>query len=317
MNIYNRNEIPKHLIEFFEPAELGLEATPAEYVAALVDVFGLVRELLADDGTLWLNLGDSYANDAKWGGSTGGKHVQALHGDSGIGRGKKMTGMRPKNLLGIPWRVAFALQEAGWYLRQDIIWHKPNPMPESVTDRCTKAHEYMFLLSKRERYFFDSEAIKEQSVTDDPRRPYGSKGAWDLDGRPEEQRPNGKLRAPANVKRGDFNGDTNDLHGREAFRSFTETRNRRSVWTVSTAPYSGAHFATFPPALIEPCILAGSRTGDTVLDPFFGSGTTGEVAVNLGRNWIGCELNPEYAPLQQARTAQGGLALATVTEEWK
>ncbi len=303
------------LRDYGHAGQIGLEATPDEFVAALVEVFGLVRELLADDGVLWLNLGDSYAgggghspNAPSSATSKSGKYGEALK-SGGI---KPQGIIKPKDLIGIPWRVAFALQADGWYLRQDIIWHKPNPMPESVTDRCTKAHEYMFLLSKRERYFFDSEAIKEQSVTDDPRRPYGSKGAWDLDGRPEEQRPNGKLRAPANVKRGDFNGDTNDLHGREAFRSFTETRNRLSVWTVSTAPYSGAHFATFPPALIEPCILAGSRPGDTVLDPFFGSGTTGEVAGNLGRNWIGCELNPEYAPLQQARTAQGGLALDAV-----
>lgn len=305
------------LRDYGHPGQLGLEATPAEYVAALVDVFGLVRELLADDGTLWLNLGDSYANDAKWGGSTGGKHVQALHGDSGIGRGKKMTGMRPKNLLGIPWRVAFALQEAGWYLRQDIIWHKPNPMPESVTDRCTKAHEYLFLLSKNERYYFDSVAIQERSVTEDTRRPYGSKGAWDMDGRPEEQRPNGKPRGKGGKfafrGQGHFRVADAGPANREG-RDMADvgagvTRNRRSVWTVPTAPYSGAHFATFPPALIEPCILAGSRTGDTVLDPFFGSGTTGEVAGNLGRNWIGCEINDQYAPLQKERTAQGGLAL--------
>lgn len=243
-----------------------------------------MRELLADDGVLWLNLGDSYANDAKCGGSTGGKHVQALHGDSGIGRGKKTTGMRPKNLLGIPWRVALALQEDGWNLRQDIIWHKPNPMPESVTDRCTKAHEYIFLMSKRERYYFDHTAIQE----------------------PETMKPQRRLtrrKANPNAK----------VHGmpeyRQAEGGVGGVRNKRSVWSVNTAPYGGAHFATFPPALIEPCILAGSRTGDTVLDPFFGSGTTGEVAGRLGRNWIGCELNPDYMPLQRARTAQAGLAL--------
>ena len=301
------------LRDYGHPGQLGLEATPAEFVAAMVEVFGLVRELLADDGVLWLNLGDSYA------GYWGKKYAHKPFGDDRTADIStppnkespdfKKWGIKPKDLIGIPWRVALALQADGWYLRQDIIWHKPNPMPESVTDRCTKAHEYLFLLSKSERYFFDAEAIKEESVTDDPRRPYGSKGAWDMDGRPEEQRPNGKLRAPANVKRGDFNGKTNDLPGREAFRAFTETRNRRSVWTVPTQPYSGAHFATFPPALIEPCILAGSRPGDTVLDCFFGSGTTGEVAGNFGRKWIGCELNPDYAPLQRARTAQAGLAL--------
>lgn len=158
------------LRDYGHAGQLGLEKTPAEYVAAMVEVFALVRELLADDGVLWLNLGDSYANDAKCGGSTGGKHVQALHGDSGIGRGKKTTGMRPKNLLGIPWRVALALQEDGWNLRQDIIWHKPNPMPESVTDRCTKAHEYIFLMSKRERYYFDHTAIQEPETMKPQRR---------------------------------------------------------------------------------------------------------------------------------------------------
>jgi len=302
------------LRDYGHPGQLGLEATPDEFVAAMVEVFELVRELLADDGLLWLNLGDSYAgagysNHANTGG--------AQRADGGKQRHLIGTGLKPKDLIGIPWRVALALQAAGWYLRQDIIWHKPNPMPESVTDRCTKAHEYLFLLSKSERYFFDSDAIKEQSVTDDIRRPYGSKGAWDLDGRPEEQRPNGKPRGK---------GGKNAFRGQGHFRSADtgpanregrdmadvgagETRNRRSVWTVPTQPYNGAHFATFPPALIEPCILAGSRPGDTVLDCFFGSGTTGEVAGNFGRQWIGCELNPDYAPLQRARTAQAGLAL--------
>lgn len=315
--------------------QIGLEASPSEFVANMVEVFRLVRDVLSDDGTLWLNLGDSYAGSGRGGNPTaatstlqGSKEYQEA---SMVKRGRRLPaglhenvrlagnigrawvpppiGLKQKDLCGIPWRVAFALQDDGWYLRQDIIWHKPNPMPESVTDRCTKSHEYLFLLSKRERYFFDADAIKEQSVTDDPRRPYGSKGAWDMDGRPDEQRPNGKLRAPANVKRGDFNGKTNDLPGREAFRAFTETRNRRSVWTVPTVSYSGAHFATFPPALIEPCILAGSRPGDIVLDPFFGSGTTGQVAQALGRNWIGCELNPAYESLQKDRTAQQGMAL--------
>jgi DNA modification methylase len=306
------------LRDYGHPGQLGLEATPAEFVAAMVEVFGLVRELLADDGVLWLNLADSYAAGGMGAGS--GKQLTnrgtAAGGHMNKPR-KAPEGLKPKDLVGIPWRVAFALQAAGWYLRQDIIWHKPNPMPESVTDRCTKAHEYLFLLTKSERYFFDSDAIKEQSVTDDLRRPYGSKGAWDLDGRPEEQRPNGKPRGK---------GGKNAFRGQGHFRSADtgpanregrdmadvgagETRNRRSVWTVPTQPYNGAHFATFPPALIEPCILAGSRPGDTVLDCFFGSGTTGEVAGNFGRQWIGCELNPDYAPLQRARTAQAGLAL--------
>jgi hypothetical protein len=285
--------------------------------------FALVRELLADDGVLWLNLGDSYANDAKWGGSTGGKHVQALHGDSGIGRGKKTTGMRPKNLLGIPWRVALALQEDGWNLRQDIIWHKPNPMPESVTDRCTKAHEYLFLLSKSERYYWDAEAMREQAAPASLER-----WAQDIESQQGSDRvpgkTNGNMKAVGGPrsKRDSFKregskraevipGQTVGTHrpDRDESEWDTATRNRRSVWTVPTVPYSGAHFATFPPALIEPCILAGSRSGDTVLDCFFGSGTTGEVAGNLGRNWIGCEINDQYAPLQRARTAQHGLAL--------
>lgn len=301
------------LRDYGHPGQLGLEATPAEYVAAMVEVFELVRELLADDGVLWLNLGDSYAANRSYqvpSTKGGPKHSDS---QSAGGKGSSVpNGLKPKDLIGIPWRVAFALQAAGWYLRQDIIWHKPNPMPESVTDRCTKAHEYLFLLSKSERYFFDSDAIKEQSVTDDLRRPYGSKGAWELDGRPEEQRPNGKPRGK---------GGKNAFRGQGHFRSADtgpanrdgrdmtdvgagETRNRRSVWTVPTQPYNGAHFATFPPALIEPCILAGSRSGDVVLDPFMGSGTTAQVAQSLSRKWIGCELNPEYAPLQHERTAQ-------------
>lgn len=305
------------LRDYGHAGQLGLEATPAEYVAAMVEVFALVRELLADDGVLWLNLGDSYANDAKWGGSTGGKHVQALHGDSGIGRAKKATGMRPKNLLGIPWRVALALQEDGWNLRQDIIWHKPNPMPESVADRCTKAHEYLFLLSKSDRYYFDNEAIKE------PAR-YTGLANQDASGFKNQMDFNGKhasatVRGDRGSKRNSFARVTKDSageHGQKPqFRperedvDYAGMRNKRSVWTVATEGYSGAHFAVFPPALIEPCILAGSRPGDIVLDPFLGSGTTAQVAQALGRNWIGCEINDQYAPLQQARTAQRGLAL--------
>jgi DNA modification methylase len=304
------------LRDYGHPGQIGLEKTPAEYVAALVEVFEGVRELLADDGVLWLNLGDSYANDAKWGGSSGGKHVQALHGNTGIGRGKKNTGLKPKDLVGAPWRVAFAMQEAGWYLRQDVIWHKPNPMPESVTDRCTKAHEYLFLLSKSERYFFDAEAIKEQAAP-------ASLARWaqDVEAQNGSDRVPGKTNGNMKAVGGRLrkSNSTNDsavpgatehsgLH-REGTEREPEKRNRRSVWTVPTQPYSGAHFAVFPAALIEPCILAGSRPGDLVLDPFMGSGTTAQVAQQLGRQWIGCELNTEYAPLQQARTAQAALAI--------
>ena len=304
------------LRDYGHDGQIGLEATPDAFVAALVEVFRCVRDVLADDGVLWLNIGDSYnahPGQRKTTDKAGDKQ-QTVRGAQAA-PSRSVDSLKPKDLIGIPWRVAFALQADGWYLRQDIIWHKPNPMPESVRDRCTKAHEYMFLLSKSERYFFDSDAIKEQSVTDDIRRPYGSKGAWDLDGRPEEQRPNGKPRGK---------GGKNAFRGQGHFRSADtgpanregrdmadvgagETRNRRSVWTVPTQPYNGAHFATFPPALIEPCILAGSRPGDVVLDPFFGSGTTGMVAQNLGRRWLGCELNPAYGPLQDERLAQQGL----------
>jgi DNA modification methylase len=235
--------------------------------------------------------------------------------------------VHPKHLLGIPWRVAFALQADGWYFRQDIIWHKPNPMPESVTDRCTKAHEYVFLLSKSERYYFDQEAIKEDSVTNDARRPYGSKGAWDMDGRPEEQRHGGE---PRSFKGSKFNTGKTAIHqlnrssdsprvtgslpgrddgGRACNKPGQEKRTKRSVWTVNTRPYKEAHFATFPPALITPMILAGCPSGGTCIDPFGGSGTVGEVCESLGRNSILIELNPAYIEMQGRRTAQQGFAL--------
>ena len=304
------------LRDYGHPGQIGLEKTPAEYVAALVEVFEGVRELLADDGVLWLNLGDSYANDAKWGGSSGGKHVQALHGNTGIGRGKKDTGLKPKDLVGAPWRVAFALQAAGWYLRQDIIWHKPNPMPESVTDRCTKAHEYLFLLTKSERYYFDAVAIQE-----DAQIWTGRAGTFDRSGNPvadhvipgqsaAQHRPRVNERDRKALRTDVENRHRSSIPGGQSLQAEPNgKRNRRSVWTVPTQPYSGAHFAVFPAALIEPCVLAGSRPGDVVLDPFMGSGTTAQVAQALGRQWIGCELNTEYAPLQQARTAQAALAI--------
>lgn len=244
----------------------------------MVEVFREVRRVLRDDGTLWLNLGDSYANDGKWGGSTGGKHASALHGNSGIGRRLLTTGLKPKDLIGIPWRVAFALQADGWYLRQDIIWHKPNPMPESVTDRCTKAHEYIFLFAKSERYYFDADAIKEQAVSNHASG-NGFKG-----------RQGGAIHMPMSGGAG-----TADqwLPG--------GMRNRRSVWTVSTKPFKGAHFATFPPDLIDPCVLAGCPVDGTVLDPFFGAGTTGLVAQKHGRNCVGIELNPDYIAIANER----------------
>lgn len=268
-------------------SEIGNEETPDEYVARMVDVFRCVRDVLADDGTLWLNIGDSYIASATGnvGNSmtiTGGKANQ----DAAAKRRDKkpVNGMKTKDLIGIPWMLAFALRADGWYLRQDIIWHKPNPMPESVTDRCTKAHEYLFLLSKSPRYFFDHEAAKEPAVSE---KPAGNKRHKYADayaaGSSEEHRTKAGLLA---------------LQGVE-----WERRNRRSVWSIATRPYKGAHFATFPPALIEPCILAGSRPGDVVLDPFMGSGTTASVAIQHGREFIGCELNPEYKPLQDERIA--------------
>ena len=266
------------LRDYGHPGQIGLEQTPEQYIAAMVEVFRCVRDVLADDGTLWLNIGDSYASNPASGGAqssrmTGGEHKRTPPER----KYQRPDGLKPKDLIGIPWRLAFALQADGWYLRQDIIWHKPNPMPESVRDRCTKAHEYIFLLSKSERYFFDSEAMKEPAVCQ----------TWPSVGRNQEvvravipggKRPGGK-------------------------KENAETRNRRSVWTVATRPYKGAHFATFPPALIEPCILAGSRPGDIVLDPFMGSGTTAAVALQHGRQYLGCELNPAYQPLQDARIA--------------
>ncbi len=256
--------------------QIGLEDTPEAYVARLVEVFREVRRVLRDDGTLWVNLGDSYANDRKWGGSSGGKHVTALHGNTSVGRGKKSTGLKEKDLIGIPWRVAFALQADGWYLRQDIIWRKPNPMPESVRDRCTKSHEYIFLLSKSPRYYFDVEAIKEPAVGN----PSGNKLRKS---RPTQQA----------LQRGDQCGSI-PWEG-------NEFRNKRSVWDVSTKPFKGAHFATFPPDLVEPCVLAGAPFGGTVLDPFGGSGTTAGAALKHGRNAVLCELNPTYADLIESR----------------
>lgn len=287
------------LRDYGHDGQLGLEATPDEFVDNLVEVFGLVRELLTDDGVLWLNLGDSYAGSGKGSNPDGTPHPSTLAGKQGTNTGTvtginkpqkaAAIGLKPKDLIGIPWMVAFALRADGWYLRQDIIWHKPNPMPESVTDRCTKSHEYIFLLSKSARYYFDSAAIAEP-LTESSR--IRNQSGWN-----------------GNEERDYVSGKQNNMSkylGSEKAKEATE-RNKRSVWTVPTTPYSGAHFATFPPALIEPCILAGSRIGDTVLDPFFGSGTTGQVSQALGRKWIGCELNPAYGELQQVRTAQQGM----------
>lgn len=254
--------------------QIGLEQTPDEYVAKLVAVFREVRRALKDDGVCWLNLGDSYASSGVSGKQSDTANL-SRHGNNQtnpkmreqvFGRAPTPEGLKPKDLIGIPWRVAFALQADGWWLRQDIIWHKPNPMPESVRDRCTKAHEYLFLLTKADRYYFDSDAIAEPSIK-------GSAGSR-------------------------FDAGKTALHGlsrsSEKDRIERDSRNRRSVWTIATKPYSGAHFAVMPPTLVEPCILAGSRHGDVCLDPFSGSGTVAAVATRLGRKAIGIELNPEY-----------------------
>lgn len=271
------------LRDYGHPGQIGLEKTPAEYVAALVEVFEGVRDLLAEDGVLWLNLGDSYAT--RWS-SARSEGRGGLAENARKRHGPPPDGYKNKDLMGMPWRVAFALQAAGWYLRQDVIWHKPNPMPESVTDRCTKAHEYLFLLTRSERYYWDAEAMKEDATS---KAPSGNGFAG---------RQSGAEHMP--MSGGDGIKDRWQPGGK---------RNRRSVWTVPTQPYSGAHFAVFPPALIEPCILAATRPGDVVIDPFMGSGTTAQVAQQFGRAWIGCELNTEYEPLQRERTARCGFAL--------
>jgi len=266
------------LRDYGHKGQIGLEQTPEKYITTMVEVFRCVRDVLADDGTLWLNIGDSYNNFRSQMGPGQAVHGRdKLNGKPDIKAKKRgVDGLKEKDLIGIPWMLAFALRADGWYLRQDIIWHKPNPMPESVRDRCTKAHEYIFLLSKSERYFFDSEAMKEDAVR-------GHAGS-------------------------DFRKGKTAIHQEnrisQAERVDDGKRNRRSVWTVATRPYTGAHFATFPPALIEPCILAGSRPGDIVLDPFMGSGTTAQVALQHGRQYLGCELNLEYQPLQNQRINQ-------------
>jgi len=272
------------LRDYGHDGQIGLEQTPEQYIATMVKVFRCVRDVLADDGTLWLNIGDSYAQAGGRGeqGATsqrqGRSNVEAQEKRSSM---KPPPGLKPKDLIGIPWMLAFALRVDGWYLRQDIIWAKPNPMPESVRDRCTKAHEYVFLLSKSERYFYDHEAAMEPVAASTIERL----------SQPTLHQQEGSARVP-----GKTNGNMKDVGG-------TEKRNRRSVWTVATRPYKGAHFATFQPALIEPCILAGSMPGDIVLDPFMGSGTTAAVALQHGRQYLGCELNPEYKPLQDERIA--------------
>jgi DNA modification methylase len=309
------------LRDYGVPGQLGLERTPEEYVVKMVEIFREVRRVLRNDGVLFLNLGDCY-----YSGDRGGYHraragVKKNIGHSGnyndfIGapNRRRQTGLKDKDLVGIPWAVAFALRADGWWLRQDIIWAKSNPMPESVTDRCTKAHEYIFLLSKGAKYYYDAEAVKEGSITCDPRRPYTSEGAWQLDGRPVTQRHGGKVRSPAGWKTGPGSHGSIHENGREQKVSYTDqiftTRNLRSVWTITTKPmpkvFGQDHFATFPPEIPERCIKAGCPAGGIVLDPFFGAGTTGLVAKQLGRDFIGIELNQKYCDMAEKRIAQVG-----------
>ena len=267
------------LRDYGHPEQLGLENTVEDYIAALIKVFREVRRVLRDSGTLWLNIGDSYAGSSKRRNveqsyQGGCKQVSNKGAALGSFVKTKAPGCKPKDLIGIPWMLAFALRADGWYLRQDIIWHKLNPMPESVRDRCTRAHEYIFLLSKSKHYFFNNEAIKKKCKED-----WGAR-----------DRTNSKYR----------NGGTG-FQSHSGLEKSYDKANKRSVWSVSTQPYKGAHFATFPPMLIEPCILAGSQLGDIVLDPFMGSGTTAAVALQNGRYYLGCELNRDYAVLQEER----------------
>jgi DNA modification methylase len=270
------------LRDYGHEGQIGLEETPEAFIQKMVEVFSEVKRVLRDDGTLWLNLGDSYAGSGK-GRNADGSHQEG--GKQGTNKGTVLGSLvktyaqdcKPKDLIGIPWMVDFALRADGWYLRQDIIWHKPNPMPESVQDRCTKAHEYIFLLSKSSKYYYDIESIKEPVKQD-----WGTRN-----------RSNGK-----------YHNEGSGLQPHSGLEKSYEFANKRSVWSVNTRSYKGAHFATYPPELIRPCILAGCPKGGVVLDPFGGSGTTAAVAMEEGRNAILCELNPEYIPLINERLSK-------------
>ena len=260
-----------------EANQIGQEETPEEFIQSLVEVFREVRDVLKDDGVLWLNIGDSYYNYRPGTGGLPKQTVSRTNQDlpeQCNRRANKLDGLKEKDLIGIPWMLAFALRADGWYLRQDIIWHKPNPMPESVKDRCTKSHEYVFLLSKNKKYYYDNEAIKEPVKQD-----WGTR-----------DRTKGKYHNPGT-----------GLAPHSGLSKSYDRKNKRSVWSITNKPYKGAHFACFPPDLIEPCILAGSREGDVILDPFMGSGTTAMVAKQHDRSYIGCELHEDYGSLIQKR----------------
>jgi len=264
------------LRDYGNDGQIGLENTPNEYIKNMVEVFRCVWDVLENSGTLWLNIGDSYCGTASKGDWVDPKNPIGRSGQA-ISKTQKLEGYKSKDLIGIPWMLAFALRADGWYLRQDIIWHKPNPMPESVQDRCTKAHEYIFLLSKSNKYYYDHESIKDPVKQD-----WGTRDRTD----------------------GKYHNEGTGLQPHSGLEKSYETANKRSVWTVTTKPYAGAHFAVFPQELIEPCIMAGAPVGGIVLDPFIGSGTTAQVAQNLGRQYLGCELNHDYKSLQDQRICQ-------------
>ena len=300
------------LRDYGVPGQIGLEKTPEEFIEKLVEVFREVRRVLRDDGTLWINMGDSYAANS---GKAPPTNTRNKHGHTAK---TVPSGLKPKDLMGIPWMLAFALRADGWYLRQDIIWAKPNPMPESVKDRCTKSHEYIFLLSKSGRYYYDAEAIKEPCVQNEMANGFrggaycgnetfkndsGGKRknignlkvptGWD-----KEKGSHGTIHRTGRTQYGEkkHSEDPIDFNNTKSKKLYEPTgmRNKRDVWTVSTQGFTGSHFATFPPKLIEPCILAGSPVGGTVLDPFMGSGTTAMIAEQLQRKYIGFELNGDY-----------------------
>ena len=288
--------------------QLGLERTPEEYVERLVGVFREVWRVLRDDATVWLNLGDCYANDGKWGGETGGKqHYLGEVNRKRVGRERRVTGLKPKSLVMIPARVAMALQADGWCLRSDIIWAKPNPMPESVADRPTKAHEHLFLLVKAEKYYYDADAIREPGVLDghDSTEARQSRAHPGQKSNPDSRR-NG-IRPKLDKQRGHgrrhagFNDRWDAMTRKE---QCSMGRNKRDVWTISTQPTPEAHFAVFPEALVEPCVLAGSAPGDVVLDPFGGTGTTVRVAQRLGRKGVALELSAKYCKMAVEKTWQ-------------
>ena len=303
------------LRDYGAEGQIGLEQTPEEYIERLVEVFHEVRRVLKDDGTLWVNIADSYAGSGKG---------CAIYPDNaakykqGTNRGMlgavnttkpRSPGIKPKDMIGIPWMLAFALRADGWYLRQDIIWHKPNPMPESVRDRCTKSHEYIFLLSKSRRYYFDAEAISEP-IADSSAKRY----AQNIDSQKGSDQQPGKTNGNMKACRPRYGGKKYTENPDVFFRTksdgvydYRPRRNKRDVWTVSKRPYKGAHFAVYPEELIDPCVLAGSKKGGVVLDPFCGSGTTGEVAIVNGRKFVGIDINADYANMSSNRI--GGIVV--------